>query len=156
MRVTIFRPTLVYGPGNAGNMLRLLRLVQRGWPLPLGAVHNRRNLCYVGNLASAITAAAKSRQARGLYVACDRRAFSTVELVRSLAHGMGRKAMLVPVPAALLRAAAAALGQADAARRLLGSLEADSSKLERELAWSPPFSEDEALRLTARWFSELR
>lgn len=153
LRVTVFRPTLVYGPGNGGNMLRLLRLVQRGWPLPLGAVRNRRNLCFVGNLVSAISAALRSRDVQGLFVACDRSAFSTPDLVRSLAHAMGRKAMLLSVPPSLLRAAAAVLGQGDAARRLLGSLEADSSKLERELAWTPPFESDEALRLTARWFS---
>src|SRR2546427_2210268 len=42
--VTVLRPTLVYGPGNGGNFLRLLDVVARGWPLPLASIRNRRSL----------------------------------------------------------------------------------------------------------------
>ena len=35
----IIRPPLVYGPGVKANFAALMRAVQRGWPLPLGAVH---------------------------------------------------------------------------------------------------------------------
>jgi UDP-glucose 4-epimerase len=139
LRVTVFRPTLVYGPGNAGNFLRLMRVVQRGWPLPFGSVRNRRNLAYVGNVVSAIGAALRSPTAGGLFLVCDRTALSTPEVLRRLAHAMGREMVLLPMPASLLGAAAAVLGQGDAARRLLGSLEADASKLERELGWPAPF-----------------
>ncbi len=154
LRTTVFRPTLVYGPDNGGNFIRLMRLVERGWPLPLGAVRNRRNFLYVGNLVAAIAAALDRPQARGLFLACDREALSTAELIRRLAEGMGRPASLVPVPPTLLRAAAGLVGQAGAARRLLGSLEADASKLEQVLSWSPPFDAAQGLRATARWFAE--
>jgi nucleoside-diphosphate-sugar epimerase len=154
LRITVFRPTLVYGPGNGGNFLRLLRLVDREWPLPFGAVRNRRNLAYVGNLVSAICAAVESSEVRGLFLACDRDVVSTAGLVRELAAGMGRRASLLAVPPRLLGLAATMAGQGDAARRLIGSLEADSRKIERELAWSPPFEVTQALRLTARWFAE--
>src|SRR5688572_14334835 len=70
LRVTVLRPTLVYGPGNAGNFLRLLKAVRRGWPLPFAAVRNRRTLTYVGNLVSAIVAALERRDA-GTFVVCD-------------------------------------------------------------------------------------
>ncbi|NQW93657.1 MAG: NAD-dependent epimerase/dehydratase family protein, partial [Polaromonas sp.] len=40
MEVVIIRPPLVYGPGVKANFAALMRAVQRGWPLPLGAVHN--------------------------------------------------------------------------------------------------------------------
>lgn len=153
LRLTVLRPTLVYGPGNGGNFLRLLRLVQRGWPLPFGAVRNRRSLTYVGNLVSAIAAVAQSRSATGVFIVCDSVPFSTPELVRGLAAAMRRRALLVPVPPLLLRAAARAVGRADTARRLLGSLEADPGRLQRTLAWSAPFSNDEGLRATAEWFA---
>jgi len=152
LRLTVFRPPLVYGPGNAGNFLRLLRLVARGWPLPLASIRNRRSLAYVGNVVSAIAAALRSPAARGLFLVADRKALSTPELIRQLAQAMEREALLWPMPASFLRAAAAALGQGEAARRLLGSLEVDSRKLERELAWSAPFTEEDGLSATARWF----
>ncbi len=44
MGVVIIRPPLVYGPGVKANFAALVRAVQRGWPLPLGAVHNQRSL----------------------------------------------------------------------------------------------------------------
>ncbi|MDQ3186723.1 MAG: NAD-dependent epimerase/dehydratase family protein, partial [Pseudomonadota bacterium] len=43
MEVVILRLPLVYGPGVGGNFLRLMRAVDKGWPLPLGAVVNRRS-----------------------------------------------------------------------------------------------------------------
>jgi nucleoside-diphosphate-sugar epimerase len=66
MCATIFRPPMVYGPGMKGNPLRLFRLLDRGLPLPLGAVRNRRSLLYVGNLVDAVVAAlaAPARRAR--------------------------------------------------------------------------------------------
>jgi len=54
LEVVILRPPLVYGPGVKANFLRLMQIVQRGWPLPLGAIHNRRSLLYLGNFVDAI------------------------------------------------------------------------------------------------------
>jgi len=38
LEVVILRPPLVYGPGVKANFLRLMQMVARGWPLPLGAI----------------------------------------------------------------------------------------------------------------------
>src|ERR1700674_4712723 len=54
MELAVRRPPLVYGPGVKGNFLRLLGWVDSSWPLPLGAIENRRSLIYVGNLVDAI------------------------------------------------------------------------------------------------------
>ena len=44
----------MHGPGAKGNLLAAMRLLRRRLPLPLGAVHNRRSLVGVANLADAI------------------------------------------------------------------------------------------------------
>ena len=44
LEAAILRPPLVYGPGVKANFLRLLKLVHKGIPLPLGLVHNRRSM----------------------------------------------------------------------------------------------------------------
>jgi UDP-glucose 4-epimerase len=54
LEVVILRPPLVYGPGVKANFLRLMQIIQRGWPLPLGAIRNRRSLLYLGNFVDAI------------------------------------------------------------------------------------------------------
>ena len=44
MEVVIIRPPLVYGPGVKGNFARLIKLIEKGLPLPLGAINNKRSI----------------------------------------------------------------------------------------------------------------
>ena len=84
----MIRPPLVYGPGVRANFLRLIRLVERRLPLPLGAVKNRRSLVYVGNLADLIVAAATSPAAAGqTFLAADGDDLSTPQLVAEIGAG---------------------------------------------------------------------
>ncbi|WP_150782868.1 NAD-dependent epimerase/dehydratase family protein, partial [Pseudomonas fluorescens] len=50
MELVIVRPPLVYGPGVKANFLSMMQWVQRGVPLPLGAIDNKRSLVSIGNL----------------------------------------------------------------------------------------------------------
>jgi nucleoside-diphosphate-sugar epimerase len=156
MQVAILRPPLVYGPGVKANFESLMRLVARGVPLPLGAVYNRRSLIYLGNLVSAIEACLDHPDAGGkTFLVSDGEDVSTPELIRRLARAMGKPARLIPVPVALLRAAARLAGKSAQADRVLGSLAVDSSALRETLGWRPPFTLDEGLaqtvnRLTSR------
>jgi nucleoside-diphosphate-sugar epimerase len=152
--VTIVRPPLVYGPGVRGNFLRLLNLVQRGIPLPLGAIDNHRSMIYNGNLAHALVACALHSNARGkTYLVADAEDLSTPELVRFIGVGLGKPTRLWSVPPQILRVGGAALGRSAEIDRLIGSLVVDSSPIRRELAWSPPYAAADALTETAKWFS---
>jgi len=150
--VTVLRPTLVYGPGNGGNLLRLLKLIDQGWPLPFGAVDNKRSLTCVHNLVSAILALLERSGANERFLVCDAEPLSTADIVRHLAAGMQRPASLVPVPNGALQLAARALGKPDLARRLLGSLEVDSSRLTRLAGWRPAISSSRGLFETGERF----
>lgn len=158
MELIVLRLPLVYGPGVRANFLRLMKAVDRGMPLPFGKVNNRRSLLYLGNLADAIHACLMgppSTAARTWYVSDDEDV-STAALARGIALALGVPARLIPVPPALLRLAAAMLGKADAAKRLLGSLTVDCHTLRRELGWQPPFSVQEGLQATADWYRTQR
>ena len=61
----IIRPPLVYGPRVRANFLGLLKVVAANIPLPLGSLHNRRSMIYVGNLADAVVAAVENPHAAG-------------------------------------------------------------------------------------------
>ncbi|MFW5993356.1 MAG: NAD-dependent epimerase/dehydratase family protein, partial [Desulfohalobiaceae bacterium] len=65
LEVVIIRPPLVYGPGAPGNFARLLRLVQKGVPLPLGLVQNKRSLVAVDNLVDLILTCVEHPAAAG-------------------------------------------------------------------------------------------
>ena len=54
MEVVIIRPPLVYGPGVKGNFANLIKLVGKGLPLPLGAIHNQRSMIALDNLVDLI------------------------------------------------------------------------------------------------------
>ena len=149
LEVVILRPPLVYGPGVKANFQRLIRTVERGWPLPLGAIRNRRSLLYLGNFIDAIRLCAEHPAAAGqTFLLDDGEAVSTPELIRRLAHAMGRPARLLPVPVGLLEFAGALLGKRAAVERLTGSLHVDSSAIRARLGWTPPFSMEAGLAAT--------
>lgn len=156
MRSTIIRTPLVYGPGVKANFQEMMRWVARGVPLPFGAiVHNRRSLIALDNLVDLIvTCARRVSSPDELFLASDGEDLSTADLLRKLGRALGRPARLVPVPPLMLGALGKVTGRAEQMRRLLGSLQVDSSATRRGLSWTPPVSVDEALARTATAFLE--
>jgi nucleoside-diphosphate-sugar epimerase len=153
----VLRPPLVYGPGVKANFLRLMKALDRGLPLPLGAVRNARSMVYVGNLASAVAAALTHPGAAGeMFHVADRETLSTSELLLCLGALLGRPARLLPVPAGLLRLGGRALNKQGEMDRLLGSLTVSTEKIHRSLGWSAPYPVQEGLEETVDWFRSLR
>ncbi len=149
LEVVVLRPPLVYGPGVKANFRRLLDVVERGWPLPLGAIENRRSLLYLGNFVDAIRVCVEHPAAAGqTFLIDDGQPVSTPELVRAVARAMGRPARLLPAPVGMLEFAGALLGKRAAVARLTGSLWVDSSLIRVRLGWTPPFSMEAGLAAT--------
>lgn len=147
MEVVIIRPPLVYGPGVKGNFASMMRLVKKGLPLPLGAVHNKRSLVALDNLVDLIvTCIDHPDGANQVFLAGDGEDLSTTELLRAVAVAMGKPSRLLPLPAGLLMAGAAILGRKAVAQRLLGSLQVDISKAQSSLGWQPPLSVNDGLK----------
>ncbi len=147
MEVVIIRPPLVYGPSVKANFAALMRAVQHGWPLPLGAVHNQRSLVALDNLVDFIvTCITHPQAANQTFLVSDGQDLSTTELVRGMARAAGVPARLLPVPVWALQAGASLLGKGDAVQRLSGNLQVDMSKARSVLGWVPPVSVEEGLR----------
>lgn len=151
MEVTIIRPPLVYGPGVKANFAALMRAVQRGYPLPLGAVHNQRSLVALDNLVDfIITCTTHPKAANQTFLVSDGQDVSTSELVRGMAQAAGVPARLLPVPVWALQAGASLLGRGGAVQRLCGNLQVDIAKARSLLDWVPPVSVEEGLRRAMR------
>lgn len=147
MEVVIIRPPLVYGPGVKANFAALINAVHRGWPLPLGAVYNKRSLVALDNLVDfIITCITHSQAANQTFLVSDGQDLSTTELVRGMAQAADVPARLLPVPVWALKAGASLLGKGDAVQRLCGNLQVDISKARSLLGWVPPVSVLEGLR----------
>jgi nucleoside-diphosphate-sugar epimerase len=151
--LTILRPPLIYGPGSAGSMRQLLRLICGGVPLPLGSIENSRSLVYVENMVDLLIACLSGDRAAGrTFVVSDGQDLSTPELIRKLAGQLGRRARLYPFPVAVLRQAALATGMGRELDGLTRSLQVDSSNVRSALGWKPPFAVDDGLRRTCAWY----
>lgn len=147
MEVVIIRPPLVYGPGAPGNFGSLVRWIEKGIPLPLGAIHNKRSLVGIDNLVDLIIRCIDHPAAANqVFLAGDGEDLSTTELLRGVGKAMGKPARLIPVPAGLLQFGATLLGKKAMAQRLLGSLQVDISKTCELLDWQPPYTVEEGLR----------
>ncbi|GFE82031.1 NAD-dependent epimerase [Steroidobacter agaridevorans] len=154
MELVIVRPPLVYGPRVKGNFLRLLRLVHRGVPLPLGSVRNRRSYVGVENLCDFLILCAFHRAAAGrVFVVADGEDVSTPELLRVLARGMNVPSRVFHCPLALLRLAASLGGRRAELHRLTSSLRVDASAARAALGWQPQTGLEAGLIDMARWFA---
>jgi nucleoside-diphosphate-sugar epimerase len=153
MECVILRLPLVYGPGVGANFLRLVRLVDRGLPLPFGMVNNARSLLGRHNLVDAIrTCLEHPAAADRTYLLSDGEDVSTAGLIRKIAAALGKKPRLLSVSPTLMRLAATGFGKRAVIDRLLDSLVVDSSAIRTELGWSPPSRMQDELVCTATWY----
>ncbi|MCG5075217.1 NAD-dependent epimerase/dehydratase family protein [Paraburkholderia tagetis] len=153
LEIVIVRPPLVYGPEVGANFLQMMNALWRRLPLPLGAVDARRSLVYVENLADALMrCAVDPRAANACFYVRDDQDPSVAGLLRALGRHLDRPARLLPVPVSLLRAAGALTGRGAQIDRLTQSLRVDDSRLRETLGWTGPYTLDEGLAATARWY----
>ena len=146
MDVVIIRPPLIYGMGVKGNFASMIKLVAKGYPLPLGSVQNKRSLVSLDNVIDLIVTCIESPAAANqVFLAGDGEDLSTSDLLRRVAAAMHKPSRLLPIPPVLLETGAALLGKRPVAQRLLGSLQVDISKAQQLLGWTPPLSVDEGL-----------
>ena len=147
LEVVIIRPPLVYGPGVKGNFSSMLRVVKKGFPLPLGAINNKRSFVALDNLVDLIiTCIDHPAAANQVFLAGDGEDLSTTELLQGIAKAAGMSSRLLPVPASVLMFMASLLGKKEMAQRLLGTLQVDISKARDLLDWTPLLSVEKGLR----------
>jgi nucleoside-diphosphate-sugar epimerase len=164
LSVVALRLPLVHGPGVRANLLRLFEWVDRGVPLPLGRVHNRRSLLSVANLAHAIalalappaTVPGLSATGFDVFNVADDEVVATPDLVRRIAAALDRPARLVPVPVSALRLAARVLGRTADVDRLVGDLAIDTTAIRTRLGYTPVETLDAGLAAIAHWYRSTR
>ena len=149
----VIRPPLVYGPGVRANFASLIGIVNRGIPLPLGSIQNKRSFVSIDNLINCIATALQSSNASGqTFLVSDGNDLSTPELIRSIASALHKSPMLIPFPPALLKLATTTAGKRSAYDRLCGSLTVDIALTKQNLSWTPPFTVQDSLQRTVDAF----
>lgn len=88
----VLRPTLVYGPGEKGNIPRMMGAVRQGRFPPIPELGNRRSMIHVADLVEfTLRAARQSQAAGGTYILTSGEAPSTRQL-----YDMMRRVLSLP------------------------------------------------------------
>lgn len=147
MELVIIRPPLIYGPGVKANFASLMKWVDRGVPLPLGGINNRRTLLALPNLVDLIFCCLTAPGVVGAtLLAGDGDDVSTTELVTRMARALGRPVHLFSVPMPLARVALGLIGKGSALQRLHGSLQVDVGPTRDLARWTPRWRMEDVLR----------
>lgn len=104
--VYIFRPCMIHGPGNKGNLNLLFSVVKKGIPWPLGAFDNRRTFTSVENICFAVNGVLTQDVESGIYNMGDDEALSTNELIEEICKSLGKKAHIWKLPKGLMNGVA--------------------------------------------------
>jgi UDP-glucose 4-epimerase len=141
-KVTIIRPPMVYGGGNApGNMINLIRFARKGVPLPFKNVNNKRDFIHVKNLVNAIEVIHKY-DITGILHPTDKNSVSTDAILGLIKKYSSKKVRYFTVPEifkSLLRKI-----NPQIYNKLFGSLTV-SCNLPTKL-YSPPYRFDEGIK----------
>lgn len=155
MELVIIRPVLIYGPGVKANFMSLLRVVERGVPLPLARVTSRRSLLSLDNLFDLIRICLDHPAAANqTFLASDGQDVTLPELLRHIARAMSKPCRLIPVPVGLMHIFAKLLGRGATAQRVLSSLQVDIAKNQQLLQWSPAVSLEQGVSKTVLAYLE--
>ena len=102
----IFRPCMIHGPGNKGNLNLLYGVVKKGIPWPLGAFENRRTFTSIENICFAVNGVLTKDVPSGIYNMGDDEALSTNELIEEICKSLGKKAHIWRLPKGLMTSVA--------------------------------------------------
>ncbi|HAR62904.1 MAG TPA: hypothetical protein DCS13_05505 [Candidatus Margulisbacteria bacterium] len=154
-QLIILRFPMVYGPGNKGNILTLLKAAKKNIYLPLSTAVNKRSFLYVGNIASAIKRiidfeVQEKIQAYNLTDADD---LSSAELYSLISSQIKCKKLLFPIPdwiIKLLSAISNKFNQIES--RLFGEYRFSNKKFCQAYDWTPTYSVEDGIKDTVNWF----
>jgi nucleoside-diphosphate-sugar epimerase len=152
MRAVILRLPMVYGPRNKGNLPRMIRWADRGLPFPLFQPDNLRSMIYVENVVAGIMSVLKSPPAGvSTYIVKDKEDNSTRTVFSAICRELGKLPRFLPIPELAVR-----LGGilSEDFRKVAGSFRVSSAKIEKETGFVPPYSLDEGIARTVKWYKD--
>lgn len=104
-RLIVFRPSVMFGPGDRGNFIRLFRTVKKGVVPCIDHGAARKNILYANDFANILALASKSPElfADGVYNVAYREPYTLLELIRGMERVTRRKVFKVPIHGLILK-----------------------------------------------------
>jgi len=101
-KIYIFRPCMIHGPGNKGNLNLLYNVVTKGIPWPLGAFENKKSFLSIDNLTYIIKQFLLQNPNSGVFHLADDEPISTIELIKLIALSKKRKPKILKINRSLI------------------------------------------------------
>lgn len=96
-KIATIRPPMVYGEGVKGNMLSLIKLIDKLPIIPLGYDKNRRSVISTENLLY-MTHLIIQKSADGIYLGTEGNPVSIKEIATSIQKGLGKNRINIELP----------------------------------------------------------
>lgn len=158
-QVYIFRPCMIHGPGNKGNLNLLYNVVKKGIPWPLGAFENRRTFTSIENICFAVNGVITKDVPSGIYNMGDDEALSTNELIKEICKSLGKKAHIWKLPKGMMNGVAKVGGwlhlplNPERLRKLTENYISSNEKIKKALGVEKmPVDAREGLKVTLKSF----
>lgn len=160
LRVSIFRPRLIVGPGRVGILGNLFKLIRLSLPVPLiGTGANRYQMISVFDCASAAVCSARNGVVNGEFNLGSADPPTVRDLLQDLIRQAGSKSILVRTPAWPLKAILRFLDRVNLPLLVPEQFEiadhdyvVDIEPTKRALGWQPRFSDQEMMHEAYRQF----
>jgi nucleoside-diphosphate-sugar epimerase len=108
-RLVICRPGVVYGPGDPGNILRMIRAVQRGYFVFPGSTDLRKSYGYIEGLLNSFEFAMRRAEPLLRFNYVESETETIGEMVRIIRRQLGCAAPVISMPSWLLQPLAAGM-----------------------------------------------
>ena len=168
-RVTILRPSAVYGPRDRETLL-IFRMIHRGCLVTPGRFIRRFSLIHVDDLAAALIQAGRQDTRSGEVFFISRpESYTWEEVGRVIAGELGKTYRSVAFPRSMALAAGfagdvwaklsgwpASVNSQKVKELLQPSWLCDISKAQSELGFTPRINLENGIRSTVRWYKEQR
>jgi nucleoside-diphosphate-sugar epimerase len=108
-RLIICRPGVIYGPGDPGNILRMIRAIKKGYFIFPGSKHLRKSYAYIEGLLDSFEFTMARPEPQLTYNYVERETESLGTLVEIIQEHLGKRIPTFTAPLPLLQAAAAGI-----------------------------------------------
>jgi nucleoside-diphosphate-sugar epimerase len=152
MKIAIVRAPTVYGEGMKGQLLALIKLIDKSSFLPFAKFNLELSSIYIGNLTDLLLCIGEKKEGHGVFLASDGQNLSLAELVDKISSLLDKKLVNLPIPKMIVAVVSYSLFKVKEFEKIAYPMKVDISKTKKTLMWSPPHKVDDAWRKTIGWY----
>jgi nucleoside-diphosphate-sugar epimerase len=152
----ILRPPLIYGPNVKANFLSLIKMIDKGIPLPFKNLQNARSYLYLDKLVDLILKIIKEDKFfNKYYYVSDGGYVSTKHLTDLIAKYLSKKPVYFNINSHLLEFLAKVLNKKNLLQKVVGNFKVKNNELKKDIGWEPKYNLELGVKNTCFWYKTM-